>query len=274
MGLGDFWWLLAMTFVNHWIPKVFKESLKGTNKYSWINVKRNRYFQIGSCFNKRTVATLPTINWKVDWLQHHWTWSETKGKCDVVVDDKGRLVLQFTPIEESLCYKVHYGPAEFPCSWQTTSKSQLRIDHWKPERIYRVQIYAVRRDGSKEQMIFEGKLEGKHSTTRAMEQKDYLEEASLLEIRVGKIMSCKKHPNADTLLVEEIDIGEASPRTIVSGLVKYYEPEKLVSRKVVVLCNLKAKKMRGIESKGMLLCGSTKDKSSVEPLSPPENAKM
>jgi methionine--tRNA ligase beta chain len=100
------------------------------------------------------------------------------------------------------------------------------------------------------------------------------QDASVLELRVGKILSCKKHPNADTLLVEEIDIGEDSPRTIVSGLVKYYQPEELISRKVVVVCNLKPKKMRGVESKGMLLCGSTKDKSKVEPLSPPENAQM
>eukprot|EP00190_Bangiopsis_sp_CCMP1999_P004698 CAMPEP_0198728216 /NCGR_PEP_ID=MMETSP1475-20131203/7998_1 /TAXON_ID= ORGANISM="Unidentified sp., Strain CCMP1999" /NCGR_SAMPLE_ID=MMETSP1475 /ASSEMBLY_ACC=CAM_ASM_001111 /LENGTH=188 /DNA_ID=CAMNT_0044490521 /DNA_START=446 /DNA_END=1009 /DNA_ORIENTATION=- len=97
-------------------------------------------------------------------------------------------------------------------------------------------------------------------------------ELSRLEIRTGTIVECKKHPEADTLYVESVDVGEAEPRTIVSGLVKYVSAEDLTGRKVIVLCNLKPRAMRGITSQGMLLCASNADHTEVDPLSPPEGA--
>ncbi|XP_007948622.2 LOW QUALITY PROTEIN: tyrosine--tRNA ligase, cytoplasmic [Orycteropus afer afer] len=93
---------------------------------------------------------------------------------------------------------------------------------------------------------------------------------SRLDIRVGKIISVEKHPDADSLYVEKIDMGEAEPRTVVSGLVQFVPKEELQDRLVVVLCNLKPQKMRGVESQGMLLCASIEGVSrKVEPLDPP-----
>nr|XP_027793139.1 tyrosine--tRNA ligase, cytoplasmic isoform X1 [Marmota flaviventris] len=93
---------------------------------------------------------------------------------------------------------------------------------------------------------------------------------SRLDIRVGKIISVEKHPDADSLYVEKIDVGEAEPRTVVSGLVQFVPKEELQNRLVVVLCNLKPQKMRGVESQGMLLCASIEGVSrQVEPLDPP-----
>lgn len=77
-----------------------------------------------------------------------------------------------------------------------------------------------------------------------------------LDIRVGKIIDVKMHPDADTLYVETIDLGESEPRTVISGLAKFVPIEEMQNRLVAVLCNLKPAKMRGIESKGMVLCGS------------------
>lgn len=79
---------------------------------------------------------------------------------------------------------------------------------------------------------------------------------SRLNIRVGKIIEVSKHPDADALYVEKIDLGEPTPRTIVSGLVNFIPIEEMQDRMVVVLCNLKAAKMRGVESQGMVLCAS------------------
>ena len=79
---------------------------------------------------------------------------------------------------------------------------------------------------------------------------------SRLDICVGKVISVDKHPDADSLYVEKIDVGEAEPRTVVSGLVQFVPKEELQDRLAVVLCNLKAQKMRGVESQGMLLCAS------------------
>ncbi|XP_067862695.1 tyrosine--tRNA ligase, cytoplasmic isoform X1 [Heptranchias perlo] len=93
---------------------------------------------------------------------------------------------------------------------------------------------------------------------------------SRLDIRVGRIVSVERHPDADSLYVEKVDLGEAQPRTVVSGLVQYISAEELQNRDVVMLCNLKPQKMRGIESQAMLLCASVEgEKRKVEPLNPP-----
>lgn len=96
---------------------------------------------------------------------------------------------------------------------------------------------------------------------------------SRLDIRVGKVISVEKHPDADSLYLEKIDVGEEQPRTVVSGLVAYISQEQLQDRPVVLLCNLKPQKMRGIESQAMLLCASIEgDPRKVEPLDPPEGS--
>lgn len=69
-----------------------------------------------------------------------------------------------------------------------------------------------------------------------------------------------------------MDVGEAEPRTIVSGLVKYMPLEQMQQRMVIVLANLKARNMRGIKSFGMLLAASDAAHETVEPLTPPEGA--
>lgn len=72
--------------------------------------------------------------------------------------------------------------------------------------------------------------------------------------------------------VSQVDVGEAEPRTIVSGLVQFVPLEEMQQRKVVVLCNLKPRNMRGIKSHGMLLCASNAAHDAVEPLEPPAAA--
>ncbi|KAL6337966.1 hypothetical protein AAG906_005935 [Vitis piasezkii] len=67
---------------------------------------------------------------------------------------------------------------------------------------------------------------------------------SRLDIRVGLIKEAQKHPDADSLYVKEIDVGEVATRTVVSGLVKHVTLEEMLNRKVCVLCNLKPATMR------------------------------
>ncbi|KAG2176269.1 hypothetical protein INT43_005503 [Umbelopsis isabellina] len=99
---------------------------------------------------------------------------------------------------------------------------------------------------------------------------------SRLDIRVGHIVSCKKHEDADALYVEQIDVGdpEGVPRTIVSGLVKWYPVEEMQNRIVLVLCNLKPANMRGVKSQGMVLCASPADGTKVELLAPVDLTKV
>ncbi|KJH48433.1 methionine--tRNA ligase, partial [Dictyocaulus viviparus] len=84
-----------------------------------------------------------------------------------------------------------------------------------------------------------------------------------LDLRVGRILSCERHPDADTLYVEQIDVGEPAPRTVVSGLVNHVPLEQMQNRLVVVLCNLKPAKMRGVESRGMVMCASCPEKVEI-----------
>eukprot|EP01006_Ploeotia_vitrea_P062918 TRINITY_DN84629_c0_g1_i1.p1 TRINITY_DN84629_c0_g1~~TRINITY_DN84629_c0_g1_i1.p1 ORF type:complete len:710 (-),score=106.93 TRINITY_DN84629_c0_g1_i1:169-2298(-) len=80
------------------------------------------------------------------------------------------------------------------------------------------------------------------------------DDATAMDIRVGKILSIKKHPDAEKLYVEEINVGEEEPRQIVSGLVNYYKEEELLGRLVLVWCNLKPASIRKVSSAGMVLC--------------------
>lgn len=93
-----------------------------------------------------------------------------------------------------------------------------------------------------------------------------------LDIRVGLIKSIGPHPNADALYVEEIDVGEEKPRTVVSGLRKFVSEEDMKGRMVAVVCNLKPAKMRDIVSYGMVLCASNADHTQVDPIIPPEGS--
>lgn len=84
-----------------------------------------------------------------------------------------------------------------------------------------------------------------------------------VEMVVGKILEAKEHPDADKLLVFRVDIGEESPRTIISGIKKWYEPSDLVGKNVIVVKNLAPRKMRGIESQGMILASDFDDELSL-----------
>lgn len=95
------------------------------------------------------------------------------------------------------------------------------------------------------------------------DKKDVKEEISIedftkVELKVGTIISAEKHPKANRLLVEQIDLGDET-RQIVSGIAKSFKPEEVVGKKVVVVTNLKPVKLRGVESQGMILCASTED---------------
>jgi len=84
------------------------------------------------------------------------------------------------------------------------------------------------------------------------------EQFSALDLRVGKVSGAQAHPNADRLLVLQVDMGDHQ-RQLVAGLKQWYEPEDLVGKTVVVLINLKPRTMRGVESQGMLLAATEGD---------------
>ncbi len=98
------------------------------------------------------------------------------------------------------------------------------------------------------------------TTDHYIEIDDFLK----VELRVGEILVAERIPKADKLLRFEIDLGEEKPRQILAGLAEYYEPEKLMGRKVVVVANLKPRMMRGLESQGMI-CAASLENSDDTP---------
>lgn len=79
-----------------------------------------------------------------------------------------------------------------------------------------------------------------------------------VQMKVGEVIECEKHPDADKLLVSKIKVGE-EVRQIVSGIANWYAPDQMVGKKVIVVTNLKPIKLRGVKSEGMILAASDED---------------
>jgi len=82
---------------------------------------------------------------------------------------------------------------------------------------------------------------------------------SKLDLRVATILAARPHPNADKLVLLQIDVGDEQ-KQIVAGIRKHYEPEQLVGRQIIVVNNLQEAVLRGEESRGMLLAASDGDR--------------
>ncbi|GAX75792.1 hypothetical protein CEUSTIGMA_g3235.t1 [Chlamydomonas eustigma] len=116
----------------------------------------------------------------------------------------------------------------------------------------------------------EGGKKGGGNATADTKKEEEEAHIGLLDIRVGTIVKVDKHPNADALYLEEIDLGEEKPRQVISGLVKFVPQDKMQGRRVLVVCNLKAAKMRDVMSYGMVLCASNDAHDQVDPVIPPQ----
>lgn len=99
------------------------------------------------------------------------------------------------------------------------------------------------------------------------------QEFKQVEMKVGKVLSVEDHPDADKLQIVRVDVGEDDPRTLVAGLKEHYAAEELVDKLIVVVTNLEPARLRGVESRGMLLAAQESDEKVVvltldEPVEP------
>jgi len=85
------------------------------------------------------------------------------------------------------------------------------------------------------------------------------EDFSKLDLRVATVTAAEAHPNADRLLLIQLDDGTGSPRQVCAGIKAWYEPESLVGRQVVIVANLAPRKLRGEMSEGMILAATSDD---------------
>lgn len=97
-----------------------------------------------------------------------------------------------------------------------------------------------------------------------MEEKINIDDFKKVDIRIGKILAVEKVPDTDKLLKLTVDLGEAEPRTIVSGIALYFPDEQvLVGKKCPFVANLEPRMLRGIESNGMILAVSHEGEFSL-----------
>ena len=104
---------------------------------------------------------------------------------------------------------------------------------------------------------------------KAAEQKEEklpevtLDDFAKLDLRVGKVLSAEKHPDADSLLVMKVDLGNGDVRQIVSGISHSYTCGQMIGKLIVVIANLKPAKIRGVVSQGMLLAGKNDGRVAI-----------
>jgi methionyl-tRNA synthetase len=100
---------------------------------------------------------------------------------------------------------------------------------------------------------------------KSHKEKNYIEFEDFVkvELKVGKVVKAQKVPKTDKLLQVFVDLGENVPRQVVAGLAEYYEPDELIGKQVVVVANLKPRKLRGVLSQGMILAVQAKGKMEL-----------
>src|SRR5947209_10734050 len=91
-----------------------------------------------------------------------------------------------------------------------------------------------------------------------------------VDLRVGQIVTAERIPNADKLLRLEVDLAEDQPRQLLAGIAAWYTPESLIGHKIIVVSNLQPRRMRGLESRGMLLAADAADGRAVLASVPPD----
>ena len=152
--------------------------------------------------------------------------------------------------------KVHKGEALFP-----------RIDVAKELELLEAEKQAAL-DHAKEMAEKDAKQNELSAPTdeekTVFTQRDLIqfEDFEKVQLVVAKVLKCEKVPKADKLLMSTLKVGDTE-RVVVSGIAKFYTPEEMVGKKVVLLANLAPRKIRGVESHGMLLCAANADDSKL-----------
>ena len=152
--------------------------------------------------------------------------------------------------------KVHKGEALFP---RIDVAKELELLEAEKQAALEHAKEIAEKDAKKEEIPAPSDEEKTVFTQRDLIQ---FEDFEKIQLVVAKVLKCEKVPKADKLLMSTLKVGETE-RVVVSGIAKFYTPEEMVGKKVVVLANLAPRKIRGVESHGMLLCAANADDSKL-----------
>lgn len=152
--------------------------------------------------------------------------------------------------------KVHKGEALFP---RIDVAKELELLEAEKQAALEHAKEIADKDAKKEEIPAPSDEEKTVFTQRDLIQ---FEDFEKIQLVVAKVLKCEKVPKADKLLMSTLKVGDTE-RVVVSGIAKFYTPEEMVGKKVVLLANLAPRKIRGVESHGMLLCAANADDSKL-----------
>ena len=152
--------------------------------------------------------------------------------------------------------KVHKGEALFP---RIDVAKELELLEAEKQAVLEHAKEIAAKDAKKEEIPAPSDEEKTVFTQRDLIQ---FEDFEKIQLVVAKVLKCEKVPKADKLLMSTLKVGDTE-RVVVSGIAKFYTPEEMVGKKVVLLANLAPRKIRGVESHGMLLCAANADDSKL-----------
>ncbi|MCL2705472.1 MAG: methionine--tRNA ligase [Spirochaetaceae bacterium] len=182
-----------------------------------------------------------------------------------LVRDLGLLIQPYTPYTSE---KILSFIDSKDFTWDMLGKPRGKISKINPEILFtKLEDDLINNLREK----FQGsQKERKESEEKVLEKAEPKEKvfSETVDLRVAKIKEIKRHPEAEKLYIEIIDLGNGEERQIVSGLVPYYKEEELLGRNIIAVYNLKPAKLRGVESNGMLLAAN--DDNTVEVLFVPD----
>lgn len=218
----------------------FMDAVRKANKYFDIKAPwRSRKENIGDCATAintciQTLRTFTTI------MQPFLPFSAKKAA-------------KMLNLEIPDCFQWEKASDRLPSGWQLNEPEvlfkKIELEDDKSDLIELASPKMDREDGNVDS--------GKDKENKKMEKEIITyEQFAALDLRVGKILDAKEHPNADKLLVLKVDLGRLGERQIVAGIKSFYKPEELIGKSIVVIVNLKPRVVRGIESQGMLLAAS------------------
>jgi methionyl-tRNA synthetase len=170
----------------------------------------------------------------------------------------GILISPFMPNTPKKMFE-QLGITEDLTTWESLKFGLLK----EGTRVKRGEILFPRIDVEKELASLEKKTEEKTKETKE-EKIDYItiEDFSKVQLRVAEILEAEKVEGSDKLIKMKLKVGEEI-RQIVGGIGKYYSPEELIGKKIIIVYNLQPRKLMGIESQGMLLAATNEGKMAL-----------
>ena len=291
---GTITWELIIERINSDLANVYgnlvNRTIAMTNKY--FGGQLNKEFveePLDKEFKESIVKTVKTVEEKMDQLRVGDSIEaimELFRRCNKYIDETAPWALakdeaqkkRLNTVLYNLLEGIRFGAVLMEPFMPETSRrvyEQINTDRRDYDSLAEFGAYECNKVTEKPEPLFarldpEKTMEEVHEylgdVPEKLEHKDTIDFADFekMELRVGEVLECKKHPDADKILVFQVSFGP-EVRQILSGVAQYYKPEDLVGKKVVAILNLKPRKIRGLESQGMLL-SAVKEKDGKEVL--------